>query len=401
MMKKLLVQLIKGCRTRHKKLEEECCQTSECVLEGVTFYVAYLGSCIVAKPSGEETTSQAVNTIVAMAKKLDKKLERVALTISLQGIRMVNCATGDTHLEFSIYRISYCSADATYDHVFNFIATNSNNTMECHAFLCKKRKMAQSATLTIAQAFNLAYSYWLAANERRRRREKERRSRLECSCDRRKVKTEVPNNTAITKFEPDLVPDSTKSKTETTSESDSSQDSSGSNQHQEADSNKTETLLIDLRSPGDNDNSTKWSEISIVDTDQSDNNDEKLRDLSFTDIALRKSAVPILNHLPENASSLQIDSFIPPDLTKPNVKLAGPSTPLHGSSLTYSTLCTPVGSPTTRVLGHHQNSLTPTPAMRFSGNRPQRLNYSPLLLRRPVSMNNQTLSPYLSRKSQQ
>ena len=39
------------------------------------------------------------------AKKLDKKLDRVALTISLQGIRMVNCATGDTHLEFSIYRL--------------------------------------------------------------------------------------------------------------------------------------------------------------------------------------------------------------------------------------------------------------------------------------------------------
>ena len=40
-----------------------------------------------------------------------------------------------------IFRISYCSADATYDHIFNFIATNSNNTMECHAFLCKKRKI--------------------------------------------------------------------------------------------------------------------------------------------------------------------------------------------------------------------------------------------------------------------
>ena len=31
------------------ELEEECCQTSECVLEGVTFYVAYLGSCLVAR----------------------------------------------------------------------------------------------------------------------------------------------------------------------------------------------------------------------------------------------------------------------------------------------------------------------------------------------------------------
>ena len=41
------------------------------------------------------------------AKKLDRKLERVALTISLQGIRMVDCNTGDTHLEFSIYRWEY------------------------------------------------------------------------------------------------------------------------------------------------------------------------------------------------------------------------------------------------------------------------------------------------------
>ena len=41
-------------------------------------------------------------------------------------------------------RISYCSADATYDHVFDFIATNKNNTMECHAFLCKKRKMVNT-----------------------------------------------------------------------------------------------------------------------------------------------------------------------------------------------------------------------------------------------------------------
>ena len=31
------------------ELEEECCQTSDCVLEGVTFYVAYLGSCLVAR----------------------------------------------------------------------------------------------------------------------------------------------------------------------------------------------------------------------------------------------------------------------------------------------------------------------------------------------------------------
>lgn len=57
-------------------------------------------------------------------------------------------------------RISYCSADATHDHVFAFIATNMNETMECHAFLCPKRKMAQTVTLTVARAFNTAYEAW-------------------------------------------------------------------------------------------------------------------------------------------------------------------------------------------------------------------------------------------------
>jgi len=376
-MKKLLVQLIKGCRSRHKKLEEECCQTSDCVLEGVTFYVAYLGSCLVARPSGEETTQQAVNTIVAMAKKLDKKLDRVALTISLQGIRMVNCATGDTHLEFSIYRISYCSADATYDHIFNFIATNSNNTMECHAFLCKKRKIAQSATLTIAQAFNLAYSYWLAANEKRRRKEKERRSRgIECSCDpRARSRGASSSRFAKTKEAIHCHQKSSSSKTEAMSESKTTSSISDSERVSEtepsygAKKESEERLLIDLRSPGQEEG--PWSEIRIVDTDYEavdPNSDDNLRDLSFTDIALRKEPAPILTQLPENASNLTIDSFVPTDLTSQNAKLSGPGTPLHGSGLTNSTLCTPVGSPAVRVMAS-QNSLTPRPLLHHPGNK--------------------------------
>ena len=37
--------------------------------------------------------------------------------------------------------------------------------MECHAFLCPKRKVAQAATLTIAQAFNLAFKVLLVLME--------------------------------------------------------------------------------------------------------------------------------------------------------------------------------------------------------------------------------------------
>ncbi|KAI4473904.1 hypothetical protein M0804_015112 [Polistes exclamans] len=94
------------------------------------------------------------------AKASGKKLQRVSLAVSLRGIRMTDLATEEDQLQVSIYRISYCSADATHDHVFAFIATNLNETMECHAFLCPKRKMAQTVTLTVAQAFNTAYEAW-------------------------------------------------------------------------------------------------------------------------------------------------------------------------------------------------------------------------------------------------
>ena len=103
-----------------------------------------------------------------------------------------------------------------------------------------------------------------------------------------------------------------------------------------------ERLLIDLRSPGQEEG--PWSEIRIgwfnfsfhlcvfpiycfiVDTDYETadlNSDDNLRDLSFTDIALRKMPAPILTQLPANASNLTIDSFVPTELTSQNAKLTG------------------------------------------------------------------------------
>ena len=56
-------------------------------------------------------------------------------------------------LKSPFVRISYCSTDTAHNSVFAFIATNKNDTLECHAFLCPHRKMAQAATLTIAQVY--------------------------------------------------------------------------------------------------------------------------------------------------------------------------------------------------------------------------------------------------------
>ncbi|XP_014609200.1 PREDICTED: low density lipoprotein receptor adapter protein 1-like isoform X1 [Polistes canadensis] len=163
--------------SKHKKLCEEwaLANSRECVESTGTvastheesedasearFTLKYLGSTLVETPSSEEATAEAIKTVITMAKASGKKLQRVSLAVSLRGIRMTDLATEEDQLQVSIYRISYCSADATHDHVFAFIATNLNETMECHAFLCPKRKMAQTVTLTVAQAFNTAYEAW-------------------------------------------------------------------------------------------------------------------------------------------------------------------------------------------------------------------------------------------------
>lgn len=41
-----------------------------------------------------------------------------------------------------------------------FIATNKNETLQCHAFLTSKRKIAQAAALTISSAFTIAFEKW-------------------------------------------------------------------------------------------------------------------------------------------------------------------------------------------------------------------------------------------------
>ncbi|XP_045139136.1 low density lipoprotein receptor adapter protein 1-B-like isoform X2 [Portunus trituberculatus] len=158
-MSSLLRALFTGT-SKHKKLSEEWATLREPVVEGVTFYCKYLGSTLVDDPKGEAATAEAIKRIIHTAKQVARKPERVALHVSLKGIRMEDGMTKELLLQTSIYKISYCSADAHYDHVFAFIATNDNETCECHAFLCPKRKMAQAVTISIAQAFNLAYECW-------------------------------------------------------------------------------------------------------------------------------------------------------------------------------------------------------------------------------------------------
>ncbi|NXY17349.1 ARH protein, partial [Atrichornis clamosus] len=158
---------------RHKKLPENWTDTRETLLEGMLFSLKYMGMTLVEQPKGEELSAAAVKRIVATAKASGKKLQKVTLKVSPRGIVLNDSRTNELIENISIYRISYCTADKAHDKVFAYIAQNQlNENLECHAFLCTKRKMAQAVTLTVAQAFRIAFEFWQAAKEEKEKRER-------------------------------------------------------------------------------------------------------------------------------------------------------------------------------------------------------------------------------------
>nr|XP_040044324.1 low density lipoprotein receptor adapter protein 1a isoform X3 [Gasterosteus aculeatus aculeatus] len=155
------------------ELPENWTDTRETIVEGVTFNLRHLGMTLVERPKGEELSAAAVKRIVATAKASGKKPPKVALKVSPQGIVLHDSATNQLLENVSIYRISYCTVDALHDRVFAYIAQNAlSGTLECHAFLCPKRKVAQAVALTVAQAFTLAFELWQVAKEEKGRRAK-------------------------------------------------------------------------------------------------------------------------------------------------------------------------------------------------------------------------------------
>ncbi|XP_070366768.1 low density lipoprotein receptor adapter protein 1 isoform X2 [Equus asinus] len=158
---------------RHRKLPENWTDTRETLLEGMLFTLKYLGMTLVEQPKGEELSAAAVKRIVATAKASGKKLQKVTLKVSPRGIILTDNTTKQLIENVSIYRISYCTADKMHDKVFAYIAQSQHSeNLECHAFLCTKRKMAQAVTLTVAQAFKVAFEFWQVSKEEKEKREK-------------------------------------------------------------------------------------------------------------------------------------------------------------------------------------------------------------------------------------
>ncbi|XP_051908784.1 low density lipoprotein receptor adapter protein 1 isoform X2 [Hippocampus zosterae] len=165
--------------SKHQKLPENWTDTKETLLEGMAFNVKYLGMTLVGQPKGEDMAAAAIRRIVTTARAGAKKFRKVTLTVSPKGIVITDTDTADLVENVSIYRISYCTADKSQDKVFAYVSQSAfNETLECHAFLCQKKKIAQAVTLTVAQAFKVALDLWEIAQQ-----DKSRKARnASCTC---------------------------------------------------------------------------------------------------------------------------------------------------------------------------------------------------------------------------
>ncbi|XP_052605324.1 PTB domain-containing engulfment adapter protein 1 isoform X7 [Peromyscus californicus insignis] len=89
-----------------------------------------------------------------------QKIPKVELQISIYGVKILEPKTKEVQHNCQLHRISFCADDKTDKRIFTFICKDSeSNKHLCYVF--DSEKCAEEITLTIGQAFDLAYRKFL------------------------------------------------------------------------------------------------------------------------------------------------------------------------------------------------------------------------------------------------
>ncbi|KAA0715515.1 PTB domain-containing engulfment adapter protein 1 [Triplophysa tibetana] len=89
-----------------------------------------------------------------------QKTPKVELQISIYGVKILDPKSKEVQYNCQLHRISFCADDKTDKRIFTFICKDSeSNKHLCYVF--DSDKCAEEITLTIGQAFDLAYKKFL------------------------------------------------------------------------------------------------------------------------------------------------------------------------------------------------------------------------------------------------
>ncbi|KPI96592.1 PTB domain-containing adapter protein ced-6 [Papilio xuthus] len=141
----------------------------------------FLGCTQVDQPKGIEVVKDAIKKLqfTQQLKKSETKdgakCKKVEITISVDGVAIQEPRSNNILYQFPLHRISYCADDKGAKKYFSFIAKGGStvNGMNGHdsgsvekheCFVFVSTKLASEITLTIGQAFDLAYRRFLNDN---------------------------------------------------------------------------------------------------------------------------------------------------------------------------------------------------------------------------------------------
>jgi len=145
----------------------------------VVYLVKFLGDIEVDQPKGIEVVKQGVQKLKfnqqlkkAESGSSNSKMPKAELTISVNGVTIIEPKTKNVLHEYPLHRISYCADDKAEKRFFSFIAKDADsNRHTCFVFLSDK--LAEEITLTIGQAFELAYKKFLESKGKDLEKQKE------------------------------------------------------------------------------------------------------------------------------------------------------------------------------------------------------------------------------------
>uniref|UniRef100_UPI00358E4D79 PTB domain-containing engulfment adapter protein 1 isoform X2 n=1 Tax=Myxine glutinosa TaxID=7769 RepID=UPI00358E4D79 len=104
--------------------------------------------------------SYSVKFSCQLKKSEGQKIPKVELQISIRGIQILDPKSKEIQHNCQLQRISFCADDKTDKHIFTFICKDGEQSKHL-CFVFDSERSAEDITLTIGQAFDLAYKKFL------------------------------------------------------------------------------------------------------------------------------------------------------------------------------------------------------------------------------------------------
>jgi len=134
----------------------------------VIYQAKYLGCTQVDSPRGIDVVKDAIKKIQFQRElkksesgKKGSKLQKVEVWVSVDVIKIIASKTKEVITQKPLHRISYCADDHNDKKLFSFIAKEQESKVHnCYAFITERE--AAEFTVTLGQAFDLAYKRYIA-----------------------------------------------------------------------------------------------------------------------------------------------------------------------------------------------------------------------------------------------